>query len=246
MIKHLGTDGLGPAHFDRPVVTLGVFDGVHLGHRALLARARDMAARLGGDLVVVTFDIHHGPSDWQFLIFVMWKWFVDNSAGVQAIGTMIAIGIAIFVPWKQHRNDLAHTRRQRQEERLLHMETAAAIAINAMNRIEEAWKNVVENPGLTQGYYLEVFNRQEFDRAGAALHEINLSNLPDWEMVQPILELRDLIGRASVLVEGVAGAEHDGSSDPDEGREYLAEIHRLAHRHTTNIEAAVNRMRPQG
>jgi len=178
-------------------------------------------------------------------VFNMWDWLVQNSAGVQAIGTIVAIGIAIYVPWKQHQNDLAVARRQRQEDRLLPMETAAAIAINAMNRIEEAWKSVVENPKLTQGYYLENFSSHEFDRAGAALHEINLSNLSDWEMVRPILELRDLVHRASHVVEGIAEGEHDGSSDPDEGREILAEIHRLAHQYTTNIEAAVNRMRPQ-
>lgn len=40
------------------MVTLGVFDGVHRGHRALLARARELSARIGGELVVLTFDRH--------------------------------------------------------------------------------------------------------------------------------------------------------------------------------------------
>ena len=38
------------------VVTIGNFDGVHLGHRHLLARAQAMAEGMGRDLVVVTFD----------------------------------------------------------------------------------------------------------------------------------------------------------------------------------------------
>ena len=42
----------------RPVLTIGSFDGVHLGHRSLLARIRDQAAQLGGESVVVTFDPH--------------------------------------------------------------------------------------------------------------------------------------------------------------------------------------------
>lgn len=53
-----GRAGLAPARFRRPVVTIGVFDGVHRGHRAVLARTREMAARIGGEVVVLTFDQH--------------------------------------------------------------------------------------------------------------------------------------------------------------------------------------------
>ncbi len=40
------------------VVTIGVYDGVHLGHRSLIARVRDMARQLGAASAVVTFDPH--------------------------------------------------------------------------------------------------------------------------------------------------------------------------------------------
>ncbi|HVF75118.1 MAG TPA: bifunctional riboflavin kinase/FAD synthetase [Acidimicrobiales bacterium] len=40
------------------VVTIGAYDGVHLGHRALIAEARQRADRLGCDTAVVTFDRH--------------------------------------------------------------------------------------------------------------------------------------------------------------------------------------------
>lgn len=40
------------------VAAIGVFDGVHRGHRALLARARAHADAAGRPLVVVTFDPH--------------------------------------------------------------------------------------------------------------------------------------------------------------------------------------------
>ncbi|MCE9638444.1 MAG: riboflavin biosynthesis protein RibF [Planctomycetes bacterium] len=53
-----GTDGLSPERFRRPVVTIGVFDGVHRGHRAVLARTREIAARTGGEVVVITFHVH--------------------------------------------------------------------------------------------------------------------------------------------------------------------------------------------
>jgi len=40
------------------VVTIGVFDGFHRGHQALVRRARGRARRLGLPLVLMTFDPH--------------------------------------------------------------------------------------------------------------------------------------------------------------------------------------------
>lgn len=42
----------------RSVVTIGSFDGVHSGHRALLLAVKRMAERLSAESVVVTFDPH--------------------------------------------------------------------------------------------------------------------------------------------------------------------------------------------
>jgi riboflavin kinase/FMN adenylyltransferase len=51
-----------PEQVDRPeggsAVTIGAYDGVHLGHRDLIGRTRAEAARLGATSVVVTFDRH--------------------------------------------------------------------------------------------------------------------------------------------------------------------------------------------
>ena len=41
-----------------PVVTIGNFDGVHLGHQALFARVIDRARAIDGVSVVYTFDPH--------------------------------------------------------------------------------------------------------------------------------------------------------------------------------------------
>ena len=41
-----------------PVLTIGNFDGVHLGHKALFKKVRDRARRLDGKSVVMTFDPH--------------------------------------------------------------------------------------------------------------------------------------------------------------------------------------------
>ncbi len=40
------------------VVTVGSFDGLHMGHMSLLEVARDRAMQIGGESVVVTFDPH--------------------------------------------------------------------------------------------------------------------------------------------------------------------------------------------
>jgi riboflavin kinase/FMN adenylyltransferase len=47
-----------PAPEQGTVVTIGAYDGVHLGHRALIGRVRSMAATLGCASAVVTFDRH--------------------------------------------------------------------------------------------------------------------------------------------------------------------------------------------
>ncbi len=44
--------------FDKPVVTIGNFDGVHLGHQLLFSEVVGKAYRNGGTSVVVTFDPH--------------------------------------------------------------------------------------------------------------------------------------------------------------------------------------------
>lgn len=59
-----------PPGFGPSVVVIGNFDGVHLGHRSVIRRAREIAVREGHTLVAVTFDPHpmavlrpeHAPS----------------------------------------------------------------------------------------------------------------------------------------------------------------------------------------
>jgi len=40
------------------ILTIGNFDGVHLGHQAILAAAKDLAVRASSELVVMTFEPH--------------------------------------------------------------------------------------------------------------------------------------------------------------------------------------------
>lgn len=55
MFVHEKYDGL---NFVKPVITLGVFDGVHRGHKALLEYVVHVARLTGGESVAVTFNPH--------------------------------------------------------------------------------------------------------------------------------------------------------------------------------------------
>ncbi len=57
MRRWRGLDAI-PADFAASVVTIGMFDGVHGGHRVILAAAVERARQLGVPSVVLTFDPH--------------------------------------------------------------------------------------------------------------------------------------------------------------------------------------------
>lgn len=46
------------AQFKNPVVTIGNFDGIHLGHREIFSRVKQAAAEIGGVSMVITFKPH--------------------------------------------------------------------------------------------------------------------------------------------------------------------------------------------
>ena len=47
-----------PSELSGGVVVLGNFDGVHLGHRTVIAESRRIAAELGAPTLVLTFEPH--------------------------------------------------------------------------------------------------------------------------------------------------------------------------------------------
>jgi riboflavin kinase/FMN adenylyltransferase len=55
MIQHLDIERFSARN---PVVTVGIFDGVHMGHRFILQRLREAAARLQGESTLVTLWPH--------------------------------------------------------------------------------------------------------------------------------------------------------------------------------------------
>ena len=61
--------------FQRAVVTIGTFDGVHLGHQKIIAALTGEARRLEGESVIITFDPHP-------------RRIVNNSQPLQLINTL--------------------------------------------------------------------------------------------------------------------------------------------------------------
>ncbi len=53
-----GTQTLKSSQFTRPVVTIGNFDGCHLGHQEIFKRTKQFADENGGEALVYTFDPH--------------------------------------------------------------------------------------------------------------------------------------------------------------------------------------------
>lgn len=85
MIIHQGYDNLRLAG---SVVTLGIFDGVHIGHRALIDRLVSAASQSRGESVVVTFFPHprmvleNNKTDLSFLTTMDEKKKILEAAGI--------------------------------------------------------------------------------------------------------------------------------------------------------------------
>jgi riboflavin kinase/FMN adenylyltransferase len=56
MNVHRSIENLPP--FTNAVITIGTFDGVHLGHRQIIDKLKSEAAAIGGETVIITFHPH--------------------------------------------------------------------------------------------------------------------------------------------------------------------------------------------
>ena len=57
MQVHYQSEGPLP-QFKKAVITIGTFDGVHLGHRQIIAQLKNEAASIGGESVIISFYPH--------------------------------------------------------------------------------------------------------------------------------------------------------------------------------------------
>ncbi len=74
--------------FEKAVITIGTFDGVHLGHQQIIKLLKKEAADIGGETVIITFYPHprkivsHGKSDVKILNTLEEKIELLNDKGV--------------------------------------------------------------------------------------------------------------------------------------------------------------------
>lgn len=85
--------------FKNAVVTIGTFDGVHLGHQQILAQLKEEAARIGGETVIITFHPHPRkivssvPGDIKLLNTLSEKKLLLEQAGIDHL---------VVVPFDHH------------------------------------------------------------------------------------------------------------------------------------------------
>ena len=74
--------------FKNAVITIGTFDGVHLGHKAIIDQLKRTAQEIGGETVIITFDPHPRtivssvPGDLKLLTLIHEKAKLLNEAGI--------------------------------------------------------------------------------------------------------------------------------------------------------------------
>lgn len=97
-IKIIRTIKVAPPDVQGGVVALGNFDGVHMGHQALLQRAVTIAKKINKPSVVLTFNPH--PAEW----FGDKKSFVRLSTLHDKVAVMQQLGIdyLIFIKFNQY------------------------------------------------------------------------------------------------------------------------------------------------
>jgi riboflavin kinase/FMN adenylyltransferase len=103
-MRHLeGLDALRRDALRRPVATVGVFDGMHRGHRHLLELLRAMADRRDGEAVVLTFDTHpmavlRGAPPRRIL----------SPAHRLALLGRLGVDVAVTLPFDERMRDTSH------------------------------------------------------------------------------------------------------------------------------------------
>ncbi len=174
----------------------------------------------------------------------MWDWINQNSGGVQALGSVIAILIAVGVAWWSHRLDLCRSEEAQRKEDARALETVASIVINAMNLIQVAKENLCDvGETSIEGYFMKIHDESAFKNAGEALREVPIAQLPDFEVVKPVLEMRDLILKANELLVQIHRDYLTNEGDWREELKYFSKLHYRANKHTSTIEDAVRRVR---
>jgi riboflavin kinase/FMN adenylyltransferase len=85
------------------VITIGTFDGVHLGHRTILKNVVDRAAEIGGESVLITFE----PHPRKLLFPGQPLWFITPLEQKLKLVTEIGIQHIVVVPFTKAFSELS-------------------------------------------------------------------------------------------------------------------------------------------
>ena len=174
----------------------------------------------------------------------IWDWINQNSGGFQAVGSVAAILFAVVIVWLSHWLDVRRSANAQRREDARALETVASIVINAMNLIQAAKDQICDgSEGSIFGYFNEVHDPKEFENAGEALREIPIAQLPDFEVVRPVLEMRNLIPKANEMIVQIHRDYLSGEHDWQEGVDQLRTLHHRANMNAHTVEDAVRRVR---
>ena len=92
-----------------------------------------------------------------------WNWINQNSGGVQAVGSVAAILIAVGIAWLSHWLDVRRSANAQRREDARALETVASIVINAMNLIQVAKEQLCDSRDASiEGYFMKVYDKAAF------------------------------------------------------------------------------------
>ncbi len=155
----------------------------------------------------------------------------------------VALGAAWFSHWLVVRRSAKIQRKD--DARVL--ETVASIVNNAMSLIDTAKKQICDGQDDSIArYYEESYSAAAFRSAGEALREIQIAQMPDLEVVRPILDMRDLVLTAEEVIDDIGRHRDSPEGNRQNAIEKFRKLHRRATIHTSTVEGAVIRMRESG
>jgi riboflavin kinase / FMN adenylyltransferase len=139
--------------FRTPVVTLGNFDGIHLGHRKIFNRLIERARELGGESLVYTFEPHPIKVLHPGRAVPLITSYEERASLVECIG----VDVFISVPFDQ---EFARQSARDFVEKVLHDALGARQVLvgydYAFGRGREGNRDLLQEMGKTLGFEVEV------------------------------------------------------------------------------------------
>ena len=156
----------------RPVVAIGSFDGVHLGHQRILRYLCDTASRHQGQSVVVTFDPHPqqllNPNSDFFLIN-------DLERNLKLIADQ-GVDVAVVVPFTCDFSKITYEEFiERYLIGILHASTLVMGPNHALGHNREGDRSRIE--AVCQRHHVEVVDIPEFIMRDAKVHSSKIRKL---------------------------------------------------------------------